>query len=259
MSKIDDISLKLTSEIIDIFEAEKNMFQYLENAKKNYIPIKDMVRKIPKGIRSRLDIKTSFPAKKLRQQMDRIMGKRLKIYPGKRTTYIGKNIVPEDLIILTIKKHPDISLGLLFQKLPFSKKQSSEKINELIEKGVLLTRINEKMTVFFSLKTPPKADEPETSKKLKQDKFNGKKKNDEKAFQEAYKYVGKGRNFVRIHRIREKLNWPKEKFDNILKSLMASYKVEIHGGDPSSMSEKEILNSFMDENGRVFLTISWRK
>ncbi|KPA18683.1 hypothetical protein MHK_001105 [Candidatus Magnetomorum sp. HK-1] len=261
MNKNDDITLKLENEILDIIEAEKNMFQNLENAKKIYIPIKDIVRKIPRDLRNRLNIKSTAPVKNLRKQMERLMGKRLKIFPGKRSTYIGKNMLPEELIVFLVKNHPDISLGLLFQKLPLSKKQSTKTINELIELGVLLPRVNEKLTVFFSLKDPNIKDN-EIIKRVKSDESKEKENDDENsqaAFHKAYQTVGKGRNFVRIHRIREKLNWPGEKFDHILKSLMASYTVEIHGGDPSSMSENEILNSFKDENGRIFLTISWRK
>ena len=259
--KNDDIVFNIEREMADILEAEKNMVQTLENSGKMYIPIKDIVRKIPQDLRNRLEIKITAPVKKLRQKMERFLGQRLKIFPGKRATYIGKNILPEELVAILIKNHPEISLGLLCQKLPLSKKQSIAAVNVLIEMGVLLPRINEKMTIFLSIKDPAKA-ENETLRTLIKEKSNQTTAIDEniqKEFQNAFQSVGKGRNFVRIHRIREDLGWPEKKFDQILKSLMSSYTVEIHGGDPSTMTEKEIEGSYKDEKGRLFLTISWRK
>ncbi|MCI0526980.1 MAG: hypothetical protein L0Y56_05930, partial [Nitrospira sp.] len=70
--------------------------------------------------------------------------------------------------------------------------------------------------------------------------------------------VGKGRGFVRIHRIRELLNWTRERFDRVLMDLMADYIIELHGGDPSILTEQEIRNSFMDENGMLYITLTWR-
>ncbi|MBF0449233.1 MAG: hypothetical protein HQK75_00875 [Candidatus Magnetomorum sp.] len=259
--KNDDIVLNIEREMLDVYEAEKNMIQHLEKADKVYIPIKDIVRKIPQELRNRLEIKVTAPVKKLRQQMERLMGQRLKIFPGKRATYIGKNLLSEELVTLLIKNHPDISLGLLCQKLPLPKKQSIIAINTLIDIGVLSPRINEKMTVFFSIKDTKKA-EPEMIRQLLEDQSQDQSLDSEEHLQEefhkAYQTVGKGRNFVRIHRIRDSLNWSKEKFDRVLTSLMTAYAVELHGGDPSSMTEKEISDSFNDENGRLFLTISWR-
>lgn len=77
------------------------------------------------------------------------------------------------------------------------------------------------------------------------------------AFKAAYNKVGKGQNFVRIHRIREYLNWDREHFDNTLKELMADYTIELHGGDPSIMTEKEIKNSFTDEHGVLYINLTW--
>jgi hypothetical protein len=70
--------------------------------------------------------------------------------------------------------------------------------------------------------------------------------------------IGQGSSFVRIHSIREALGWPREVFDRALEALAASYTIELHGGDPGSLSPAELADSFTDANGTQFITVSWR-
>ena len=74
----------------------------------------------------------------------------------------------------------------------------------------------------------------------------------------AYNAVGKGEGFVRLHRIREALGWPRDEFDRVLATLVAGYHVELHGGDPSALSAAELANSYQDARGALYLTVSWR-
>jgi hypothetical protein len=84
---------------------------------------------------------------------------------------------------------------------------------------------------------------------------------DPKADRKEFRYwvkllPGEGR-FVRIYRIRCKLNWSREKFDRVLTDLLADYAVEVHRGDPSILTEQEIKDSYKDENGTLYITLSW--
>jgi hypothetical protein len=242
----------------DVFDAEKSMMTGLEKAGKMFIPIKDIVRRIPQDLRNRLEIKVTAPVKKLRQQIEGLLGQRLKIYPVKKATYVGKNMSSEEMIAQIIDNHPDISLKLICQKIPLTRQHAIDTINMLISAGIILPRLNDKMNVFFTLKDPAFAKSENIHAKIKEHEKFYSDEREIAEFHNAYKSVGKGRNFVRIHRIRESLQWPEKTFDNVLTSLMKNYTVELHGGDPSTMSEKEIADSYKDENGRLFLTISWR-
>jgi DNA-binding transcriptional regulator YiaG len=258
MKSIDESISFIEQGMTDVYDAEKSMMTGLEKSGKMFIPIKDMVRNIPQDLRNRLEIKVSAPVKKLRQQIERLLGQRLKIYPVKKATYVGKNIPSDEMIAQIIDKHPDISLKLICQKLPLTRQKLIETINALIAAGIVLPRLNDKMNIFFTLKDAVFAQSENIRTRMKEYESIH---SDEKAiadFHDAYKSVGKGRNFVRIHRIREALKWSDQTFDTVLKILMQNYKVELHGGDPSSMSETEIANSYKDDNGRLFLTISWR-
>lgn len=79
-----------------------------------------------------------------------------------------------------------------------------------------------------------------------------------KQWRAAYHEVGKGRGFVRLHRIREVLGWPHDEFDRVLETLVSGYHVELHGGDPSTLSAAEVADSYQDSRGTLYLTVSWR-
>jgi len=258
MSTTDETISIIEQGMKDVYDAEKSMVTGLEKTGKMFIPIKDMVRKIPQDLRNRLAIKVTAPVKKLRQQIEGLLGQRLKIYPVKKATYIGKNMPPEEMVTHIIVNHPDISLKLICQKVPLTRQNIIETINVLMSAGIILPRLNDKMNIFFTLKDPAFAKTENIHARMKEHETIHSKEKAITEFHDAYKSVGKGRNFVRIHRIRESLQWPEKTFDTVLTSLMQNYAVELHGGDPSSMSEKEIENSYKDENGRLFLTISWR-
>lgn len=77
-------------------------------------------------------------------------------------------------------------------------------------------------------------------------------------FYAAYQTLGSGRDFVRIHRLRDALGWPREVFDRVLATLAAEYRVELHGGDPGRLSVEELDGAYRDAHGTLYLTVSWR-
>ncbi len=83
---------------------------------------------------------------------------------------------------------------------------------------------------------------------------------DRKEFYTAYRAIGDGRDFIRIHLIREHLvnlfGWPDEEFDHVLASLAAENTLELHGGDSSQFTSQEIDDS-CTHNGTLYLTVSW--
>ena len=81
---------------------------------------------------------------------------------------------------------------------------------------------------------------------------------DRLAFHAAYNIVGHRRSFVRIHRLRDALPWPRERFDGVLQALLGDYTVELHAGDPSVMTEEELRHSFTDTDGTLYIALSWR-
>lgn len=121
-------------------------------------------------------------------------------------------------------------------------------MNKLLETGeiFILLRDTDQKPLFFKRtaksEIPPRQIEP----------------TDREAFFQAYQMVGKSQSFVRIYRLREHLGWPKERFDGTLKSLMNAYEIEMHPGDPSKLTDEQLEHSFIDTDGELYITVSWR-
>jgi hypothetical protein len=77
-------------------------------------------------------------------------------------------------------------------------------------------------------------------------------------FQAALNDSGKGRRMVYLYMIRRYLNWSRERFDTLIRKLRAEYRIQLHGGDPSIMTEEQVRDSFMDERGVLHISVSWR-
>jgi hypothetical protein len=217
------------------------IIEILSRAEKPYLTVNQIKKRLPSECFRRLGVRRQ----KLRnvQLLDMLkadIGDRLRVYRGPRAVYIGINHTLEDIIFAKIKQHPGVSSRALAGRVPMLKRECIDGVNRLVEGGRLRCILDQahRATLW-----PVVPDDPAPDRKA--------------LFKEAYDRIGKGRGFVRIHRIRESLGWPDGIFDSMLRSLMAEYVVELHGGDPSGLSEHEIRNSFVDENGMLYITLSW--
>jgi hypothetical protein len=167
-----------------------------------------------------------------------------------------------DLVLDQVSRNAGVSLKQLGNLLPLKKSVFLETLTRLTETGRILCRFRPRdaMPLFHVPQTPPHAppapsDRPETRA---EETSGSSGPNDRSLFRRAYEHVGKGRGFVRIHRLREHLGWSRERFDALLREFRNGYVVQLHGGDPSSLTEAELRNSFMDEKGMLFITLTWR-
>jgi len=62
---------------------------------------------------------------------------------------------------------------------------------------------------------------------------------------------------VRIHRLRQTLQWPRERFDAMLEALRAEQHVVLEEGLPGAMSARDIHDSY-HVHGRLYITLHWR-
>jgi len=62
---------------------------------------------------------------------------------------------------------------------------------------------------------------------------------------------------VRIHRLRQTLPWPRERFDAMLEALRAEQHIVLEEGLPGAMSARDIQDSY-HVHGRLYITLHWR-
>jgi hypothetical protein len=72
-------------------------------------------------------------------------------------------------------------------------------------------------------------------------------------------YHDHGRGYVPIHWLRDRLNISTDRFNTILDQLSASGQIILQGGDPSSMTDQQIKDSYQDETGNLRLAVTWSK
>jgi hypothetical protein len=151
----------------------------------------------------------------------------------------------------------------LNSNFPLAKESFAKVVNQLLEEGFLEARLSKtfKPVLFPSGKKKTTSvqiaelaasaetdiERPETSL------------SDIELFKQAYDAAGKGDNYVFIHEIRRRLNWPRSDFDNLLLKLMEEGYAAAHPGNPGALDADEVRDSFQDEYGDLYITISWRK
>jgi hypothetical protein len=230
-------------------DIEQLILALLHKQGKDYLPIKQIVARLPVAPRRRLALSTAQPSATLLHKLSPYLGKRLQVYKSSKSTYIGHNLPLEELIVRCIQQKPGVSTKQLGIQLPITKQPYIATLNRLFKSGAVVCTLRENHTLCLSMAAAhaplavPTPTEPG---------------DDRLAFKEAYTKVGQGRDFVRIHRLRTTLGWPRAHFDRVLRELMVDYAVELHAGDPSLFTDTDLSDSFTDEHGTLYLTLSWR-
>jgi len=75
-------------------------------------------------------------------------------------------------------------------------------------------------------------------------------------FWSAARRLAQGPHGVRIHRLRQTLQWPREHFDAVLEALRAEQEVVLEEGDAGAMSARDIHDSY-HVHGRLYSTLRW--
>ena len=75
-------------------------------------------------------------------------------------------------------------------------------------------------------------------------------------FHSVYISLRSGQDEVDIHRMRQLLKWPINRFDAMVEQLRAESQVVLHVGDPGDLSDEERRHSY-EVNGQLYVTLSW--
>lgn len=75
-------------------------------------------------------------------------------------------------------------------------------------------------------------------------------------FQATYHRLSQRHDWVPIHRLRQQLNWPRERFDAVVEGLRADHQVEIESTEPGDLSTQAIQDSYY-VHGHLYLMLRW--
>ncbi len=229
-------------------DIENKISDLLKKRKKNYLTVTQIRNGLSGTLLKQLGLmKKRSRAGDVLRNLRPYLGQHMLAYKGTKSSYIGFKMTPEEIILSKIRQHPGISPKNLFRNLPMSRKEFIAVLNFLLASGAVRCTFSEnympRLRIPGKIGCQTRPDDAHETGRF--------------AFKSAYDGVGKGHSFVRIHRVREHLNWSKDRFDDLLRELMADYTIELHGGDPSALTDKEIRNSFTDENGLLYINLTW--
>jgi hypothetical protein len=229
-------------------DVAQDIQRILQTRGKDYLTIRQISACLSRRVRQQLNLTTRPSTADVLKKLTPWLGERLQVYHGPASVYIGQKRSPAELILQRVQQHPGISPKQLGLGLPLSKRTYITALNDLLGTGTVVCTFKENHMPMLHLSSHAPA----------QGAAQASAEDDRLAFHAAYYAVGHGRSFVRIHRLRDALPWPRARFDRVLRVLLADYTVELHGGDPSVMTEEELRHSFTDADGTLYIAMSWR-
>jgi hypothetical protein len=229
-------------------EVAQDIQRILHKRGKDYLPVRQISASLSRRVRQQLSLTTRHSTVDMLKKLTPWLGESLQVYHGPASVYIGQKRSPTELILQSVQQHPGISPKQLGLGLPLSQRRYIAALNDLLGAGTVVCTFKDNHMPMLHLSSHASA----------QGTVQASAEDDLLAFYTAYHAVGYGRSFVRIHRLRDALPWPCKRFERVLRALLADYTVELHGGDPSVMTEEERRHSFTDADGTLYIALSWR-
>jgi len=220
----------------------------LQRRGKTHLTLRQALACLPTAVRHRFQLPPRLSTPELLKKLTPFLGDSLHVYHGTTTVYIGQKYSPGDFLVQQLQQRPGTSPKQLGLRVPLSKSDYLATLNALLASGTVVCSFKDTHMPLLSLASPSSA---VTTAQPPGD-------HERATFLAAYREVGQGRSFVRIHRLRDALPWPREQFERVLERLAADYTIELHGGDPSVMTREELHQSFTATDGMLYIALSWR-
>jgi hypothetical protein len=222
--------------------------QVLQQRGKTHLTLRQALASLPANVRRTLGLTPRLSTAELLKKLTPLLGDTLQVYHGTTSVYIGQKYSATAFLVQQVQQRPGISPKQLGLRVPLSKQAFVTALNTLLETGTVVCTFKDTYmpTLRIAHPAPPMAVPQSHSGE------------DRAAFWRAYRQVGQGRSFVRIHRLRDALPWPRQQFERMLEALAADYTIELHGGDPSVMTTEELRQSFTTADGTLYIALSWR-
>jgi hypothetical protein len=243
----------------------QTIIKALGKEKNGYLNIKALIIGFPVEIKKTLgfekNIRTKdFTAKEALKRLASHMDSTVLVYSKGNLIYLSMDS-KENMILRKLQQVKSFPTFKMLRKnvAPLLKDDFTQILNDLLLSGKLRCVFKgENPVLSLSEQVSTQFSEPVD---LIEDEFVNpemKTGDESELFQTALSTIGKGRRMVYLYMIRRHLNWSRERFDALIRKLRADYRIQLHGGDPSVMTEDQVRDSFMDERGTLHISVSWR-
>lgn len=227
---------------------EKNvndMIQSLLEKNKGFMSVKRLMELLSADVRRSMGIKSGESGKNVRRKLEQSTGNSFMFHTKGNSTYILIPCEPSELVLGLLSEKRAFDTRAI-RTLPFTKAEFVAVVNELVDEG----RVTVKVSEIFAPRIY------RTAESVKSETVDGGEYTEAK-FREAFDALDMGRVFVRIPDLRRKLGWPREVFDDMLRTLRDNGTVQLHTGDASLMTPDEVADCFTDENDFRKGSVTW--
>ncbi|MBI5724651.1 MAG: hypothetical protein HZA50_11880 [Planctomycetes bacterium] len=221
---------------MDRSNIESQLVEYLRKAGRDFILLSKLKQSLQKAISNKDAV----------AQIEK--NNRLSIIKKGKSTYLAFRQPPEVFVFTAIQKKPGQSPGQIAKSTPLKIPDFIGAINVLIARGDVRCEINSKSSKYDIKLHPSK---PSGS--------GSEAREDRDLFAKAVRELDRGQIYIRIHAVRDRLGWTRERFDRMIETLRDEGVIQLHAGDITTMSKEEVEKSFVDENNFFFATLTWRK
>ena len=214
----------------------------------SFMTVKQVVSNMPMQLKRDLGVAEPHAAVELQKIFEPMLDDRYVFSRRGTWIYIQEARKPEEFIFDALNKRKELgkTAGRIWLSVPFSKKECSKILGQLVRDGKVILKLEDDLV--FRFYPAENAEENETQNPSEYTLEN---------FRTAFDALDNGRIFVRICDLRKKLNWPRNVFDQGLRQFRDAGIIQLHVGDVSLMTREEIDDCFIDENNIRMGTVTW--
>ena len=236
-----------------------DLIQRILDKNKGFITVTQIRKLLGSEAKSQLGIKSNTPTKILMKKLEPILEDRFIFTTKGPATYILTPCDPAELVRAELSEGRGVTLSRIALTLrPFKKSEVAAILTELVNSGEAKILVDEKLPVkFFAAgevrrevvpvrEVETVREEPEQSGEYTLAKFRA-----------AYDELHRLREFPRIPDLRRRLNWPREVFDQMIRTLRDDMTIHLIRADESLLTKDEILDCFFDEDNIKMGLLTW--
>jgi hypothetical protein len=228
-----------------------------QKEEKPYLSVSNLVKAIPAPVRRDLGLTSVSKPKDVLQALGPLPSPYIVLRKGNSTGILAAP--PAEAILKTISRVPGKTLGQVHMAIPLKKEDVIKELNHLLLKKSVRVEIAATGAFRFYIDGQGAVTTDKESDAATPPAVPGDRDGKLAAFKAAFDAIYKKHRFVFIHQVRRALGWPREVFDLFLESLMIDGTVAAHPGNPGALRRSEVEDSYQNDLGDLFLSVSWRR
>jgi hypothetical protein len=220
-----------------------------------FFRLKELIKAIPANDRKQLGVTLSADQAKIRAALGELP-ERFRFHRYSGAVYLLNGPV-RDVLADQARLTPGRTFKRMNAYFPLKTEELRTHLNALADEGRVRIKISagQNPAIFPAAGTGAKAEPgPDRSEPPADDGTSLIRR-----VKQAYDAVGRGGNYVYIFKIRQHLGWSRDEFDRTLRRMIIEGYVAAHPGNPGALTSEQVYDSYRDELGDLYLTVSWRK